>query len=369
MSIHRSKTWTNIPDSISVSQLMQHNVENTPPDKIIYEEAFTGRTATYGSFHRQIRRTAYSLHHDLSIQPEDIVSISGSSSIEYILTAHAVWWIGGIVSPINNSLHPDELSRAIDLVKPRCLVIDKTLYEKIPVIMKTSSHCQTSNTFKLFTIGEPSGAKWPPFPINHSPSIDEEPELRNPIRPQTFDPKKACAAILLSSGTTGMSKAVMLSHYNLIAACFQLREDNPQNWRGTQREIFFPPLSHVYALYVCFTMGLWLGAYICLMPRFDLELYCRLLQDRKATLARVVPSIARMLAENPVVRRYNYPSLEYFSCSAAPLHVREDAQFIGIGQLSKLTRSVYFRKKRRQSSARFFQGSCCVRVSWKIFRL
>jgi 4-coumarate--CoA ligase len=113
----------------------------------------------------------------------------------------------------------------------------------------------------------------------------------------------------------------MLSHYNLISAIYQLRADNPDNWRGSQREIFFPPLSHVYALYVCMTGACWLGAYVCLMPRFDLEVFCRLMQDRKTTLARLVPPIAKLLAENPTVKKYKYASLEYFSCSAAPLNV------------------------------------------------
>lgn len=320
MSIYYSPTWTSIPDNISISQLMQHSIEHTPQDKIIYEEALTGKTARYDDFHRQIRQTAYNFRHDMHLQPGDIVSISASSCIDYILTAHAVWWAGGVVSAINNSLHIDEISHALNLIKPRFLVIDSTLYKKLPAAMNKSSFAHKSNELKIFTIGMDTSATWPLLPIISSP-VENGHELHTPIRAHGFDPKKTCAAILLSSGTTGLSKAVMLSHYNLVAACFQLRADNPQNWRGSQREIFFPPLSHVYALYVCFTMGLWLGSYVCLMPRFDLELYCRLLQDRSATLARIVPTVAKVLAESSVVGKYKYPSLEYFSCSAAPLHV------------------------------------------------
>lgn len=46
------------------------------------------------------------------------------------------------------------------------------------------------------------------------------------------DARNACAAIVLSSGTTGLQKAVMLSHHNLVAICEQLRAHNPDNWRG-----------------------------------------------------------------------------------------------------------------------------------------
>jgi len=45
------------------------------------------------------------------------------------------------------------------------------------------------------------------------------------------------------------------------------------------------------------------------------------MHEKNATLARLVPPVAVMLAENPIVDRYQYPCLEYFSCSAAPLKV------------------------------------------------
>ena len=59
----------------------------------------------------------------------------------------------------------------------------------------------------------------------------------------TFDGQDAhtkCGAIVLSSGTAGLPKAVMLSHHNLIAICEMLRLHNTDNWRGDMREVFFP---------------------------------------------------------------------------------------------------------------------------------
>ncbi|KAJ5560168.1 hypothetical protein N7513_002567 [Penicillium frequentans] len=315
MSTYYSPTWTHIPDNLSISQLMASGVGNISPHKTIYEEAITGKTVAYEPFRCQIRQTAYHLRHALSVQPGDIVSIIASSCIDYILTAQAVWWAGGIVSPINNSLHPDEISHALNLIKPRFVVVDETVYDKLPKALE-----RNNTSCAIYTIGNIPSTEWPPLPLSPSSDTNGDLELHTPITITGFNSKATCAALLLSSGTTGAPKAVMLSHYNLVAACFQLRTDNPQNWRGSQREIFFPPLSHVYALYVCFTMNLWLGAYVCLMPRFDVKLYCRLLQDRSATLARIVPAVARVLAESPVVREYRYPDLEYFSCAAAPLH-------------------------------------------------
>ncbi|TVY54798.1 4-coumarate--CoA ligase 2 [Lachnellula cervina] len=313
-NILRSTKWVDIPSNISIAELMNDNVSNTPEDKIIYEDALTGKTATYGGFRLQVRQSAYWLRHSLGVKPGQTVSIMAPSCIDYILVVHAVWWIGGIVSPINNSLHRKEIAFAVDLIQPDYLVIHDSLFETLPRALRLCQDCPPE--LQIMALGKAHN-EWIQF---SSSTISGSPEVSQAFSLQGRNSGTIPCAILLSSGTTGKPKAVMLSHYNLISAIQQLRADNPDNWRGSQREIFFPPLSHVYALYVCMTGACWLGAYVCLMPRFDLEVYCRLLQDRKATLARLVPPIAKLLAENPIVQKYTYPSLEYFSCSAAPLN-------------------------------------------------
>lgn len=56
--------------------------------------------------------------------------------------------------------------------------------------------------------------------------------------------------------------------------------------------------------------------------RLHLRCHVQLLQFKRATLARLVPTVALALAESPVTGKYKYPDLEYFSCSAAPLKVK-----------------------------------------------
>ncbi|KAG4291457.1 AMP-binding enzyme [Fusarium proliferatum] len=296
-------TQVHIPTDVSVSEafLLQPAVP-IPKDKIIFEEAITGKTITYHEFKSRVVRTACWLKNDLSVQPGQVVTITSPSCIDYIIAAHAIWWLGGVVSLVNDALSPKDMTYALDLVRPKVILAGPSIIQKVSSSAQTSS--LSASTLRI-------------APIDYTPNNPDT--YFNPYSLKENDNRDVLGAIVLSSGTTGHSKAVMISHHNLIAVNYQLRADNPQNWRHDMREVFFPPLSHIYATYAVINGTPWLGYYVCLLPRFDLEVYMRLMSTREATLARLVPPVAKLLAESSQVRQYDFSSLEYFSCSAAPL--------------------------------------------------
>ena len=105
--VHRSKNRIIIPTDVSVTEAMLlDGPVHIPDDKILFEEAFTGRTVTYLGFKDQVRRTAAWLKSHLGLVAGDIVTIISPSSIDYVVVTHAVWWLGGVVSMINDALSP-----------------------------------------------------------------------------------------------------------------------------------------------------------------------------------------------------------------------------------------------------------------------
>jgi acyl-CoA synthetase (AMP-forming)/AMP-acid ligase II len=79
------------------------------------------------------------------------------------------------------------------------------------------------------------------------------------------------------------------------------------------------PLFHIYGLVVVLNMGLYQGATIVTMRRFDLELFLQAVEKYGVTLAHIVPPIVLALSKSPVVDNYQLPTLRTLFSGAAPL--------------------------------------------------
>ncbi len=120
-----------------------------------------------------------------------------------------------------------------------------------------------------------------------------------------------------SSGTTGLPKGVMLTHYNLVsnilqAACV-LRIDDTDTMLGML------PFFHIYGMVVIMNLALHRGATVVTMPRFEMEPFLDILQKYGVTFAPIVPPVVLALAKHPLVDNYTLPKLRVLFSGAAPL--------------------------------------------------
>jgi long-chain acyl-CoA synthetase len=103
------------------------------------------------------------------------------------------------------------------------------------------------------------------------------------------DSQQTIAALPYSSGTTGLPKGVMLSHYNLVANVYQIVGPNAAPLTHDEVMLCFLPLYHIYGLTVALTLSLALGSTLVLMSRFDVRKLCALLVQEGVTMMPVVP--------------------------------------------------------------------------------
>ena len=132
-----------------------------------------------------------------------------------------------------------------------------------------------------------------------------------------INPFEDLVALPYSSGTTGLPKGVMLTHHNLVANIRQM--EGLCYFYETDTLICVLPLFHIYGLVVVLNMGLYSGATVVMMPRFELESFLKAAQDYEVTLAHLVPPIVLALSKHPVVDNYKLPKLHTIFSGAAPL--------------------------------------------------
>jgi len=292
-----------IPEDVSVTDYVLAAAEGRENAPAIIE-GLTGETVTFGELVASVRRVAGALQ-KRGLGKGDVVSIYSANTVTYPIAFHGIALAGGIVTTVNPTYTAEELASQIDDSKARFLITLGSCLEKARAAAEAAGGVE-----EIFTFDGADGTT--PFAeLMAGPEIEDIPSI---------DPMKDLVALPYSSGTTGVSKGVMLSHHNLVANMCQL--DGMQNNRGFRegdRFLAVLPFFHIYGLLVIMNWVLSHGAAIVVMTRFDLEDFLRILQDRGVTYAHLVPPILLALAKHPLVDQFDLSKLDGIMSGAAPL--------------------------------------------------
>jgi acyl-CoA synthetase (AMP-forming)/AMP-acid ligase II len=135
------------------------------------------------------------------------------------------------------------------------------------------------------------------------------------------DSRLTLATLPYSSGTTGLPKGVMLSHYNLVANVYQtLIPGEPGAIAEDDVMLCFLPLYHIYGMTVGLNLSLIRGCTLVLMARFDCEKSLQIFSEEGITLTLCVPPT--LLAYCQVAEQGAFPKqhrMRWVKSGAAPL--------------------------------------------------
>ena len=140
------------------------------------------------------------------------------------------------------------------------------------------------------------------------------------------------ALLQYTSGTTDVSRGVMLTHGNLLINVVQHRHWMPNARRGREVLLCVLPLSHSYGITSAMNLAVALASSLVLMPTRRTDQIVHAIKDHHPSLFPGVPALYLAIANYPHVRRYGVASIRYCLCGSAPLPVEVQEAF------EKLTR-------------------------------
>ncbi|HLB88331.1 MAG TPA: long-chain fatty acid--CoA ligase, partial [Terriglobales bacterium] len=188
------------------------------------------------------------------LKPGEALAIYLPNSWEFCAAYHAATLAGGVPTLLNPSYREREVRYQLENSEATLLVTDGPNIQGINL-------AGLPNLRRIYTTRQvASGTE--PFASLLRPVTAILPAPGKPS-------DQALAALPYSSGTTGLPKGVMLSHFNLVANVYQLIGPHCSRLATDDVLLCFLPLYHIYGLNVVLNPTLTLGATIVLLPRFN----------------------------------------------------------------------------------------------------
>ena len=184
------------------------------------------------------------------------------------------------------------------------------------------------------------------------------PGAPDPVR---VNPATEVAVLQYTGGTTGVPKAAMLSHRNLVANALQCAAWF--NVAANEREVVLAsiPYFHVYGMTVAMTYPLFAGATIVLETRPDVDEILKLINKHHPTQFPGVPSLYNAINHHPKRDKYDLRSIRICLSGSAPLPLEVAKQFeaetggsvvegYGLSETSPVTHANPIKGERRPGS-------------------
>lgn len=214
--------WPTLPQMFRISQMRY----GERPCFVDFEgKDGAKQTYTYNEAWQKIETLAQWMMAN-GVKKGDHIAVSGKNSPEWAVFFFAAMLAGAVAIPLDYALHENEIENLLKTAKPKMLFVDEEKFKHFSSSKKSMKVFSLSPKEKeSFIYNLKSEKKAIPFP-----EVSQE----------------DTAAILFTSGTTGVPKGVMLSHKNLVSDCFIAQ----QNLILYPEDVFYNllPIHHAYTM-------------------------------------------------------------------------------------------------------------------------
>jgi long-chain acyl-CoA synthetase len=332
----------NVPWEIEIPnerlpEAVERSVRRWPDRSAI---VFYGARWSYRRFWEASGRFAAALHAE-GFRPGDRLALYLPNCPAYPIAFYGALRLGVVVVQLSPLYIADDLNRLLDDARPRGIVfldissknLEGVPADRLPEVRfaaRLRSFYPALQRPFVNLIARRRGL---------DPSYPSDPAVRSFARaiatPGEFpkpsgDPGREVAVLQYTGGTTGVPKAAMLTHRNLLANALQCQAWFPVQPPGTSVLLAAVPFFHVYGMTVALNYPLIAGSTIVLQVRPEIGEMLRLIHRHRPVELPGVPAIYRGIADHPKVGRYDIRSIRLCVSGSAPLPAETARRFESI---------------------------------------
>ncbi len=259
---------------------------------------------------------------------------------QFVICELAVWKLGGVLVPQNPLYTERELEESLRTTEPDTMIVLTPFYERVKQIQaRTSVRRVIATNIKeylpgllrvLFTLAKEKKE-------GHRITIRDEDrwlqaliDIDSAPAPQSTAQPDDDAMILMSGGTTGIPKGVLVKHRDLVVASTQISAWNQEAFAAADSAVLLPlPLFHVYGSVVQ-AVSFMNGVPLILVPnpRDIGDVVKTIHRDRPAVIVGV-PTLYSAITNHPkvIARKIDFSSLKTCTCGAAALLAETQKRF------------------------------------------
>jgi long-chain acyl-CoA synthetase len=321
--------------SVLLTRLLDDAAESFPGNVAVTAD---DTALTYAELREQIDRLAGGLA-GLGIAPGDRVAVLLPNCVQHVVAFFAVLRIGAIVVHGNPVAAPDELrAQLVDSAPAAVICLDRAADTVLGLRDAAGYRCVIVTSLLDYRPAREKLRLRLPTPAARAARrrlVAEVPRDADVYRmtalmrgsapvPQAPGDGSDVAVLQYTGGTTGESKAAMLTHANLVANAHQTRLWLPDATSGAETTLTVLPLFHVYGLTMCLLTTVLLAGRLVLVPRFDVDLVLDTIERERPTLFPGVPPIYHALSDALRAQRRDLSSLR--TCISGAMRLPPEVQ-------------------------------------------
>jgi long-chain acyl-CoA synthetase len=336
-----SKPWLEfypegVPEEAEIPDITIPQLFDEVCDKYAKRAAlvFYGKKITYGQLKELVDRFATGLA-ELGVRHGDTVALYLLNCPQYAIAYFAALRLGAKLTPISPVYTSQEVKHQLEDSDARVSVCQDILYDNLErtgveldhVILTSIAEYLPSlkKWFGKNALAKAYGGMQVPSPqhIKEAGLLQFQDLIRDnpPDPPQvTIDLHQDIAALPYTGGTTGLPKAAMLTHYNMISLQAQLLSFWPIFEEGKETALAFLPFFHIYGQVVVMLARLSQGTTLVLFTTPDMDDILAAMDRYQASAFYGVPTLFEYLKEYEKTDRVNWKRVKLIACGADTLH-------------------------------------------------